>query len=85
MSSTCALGMANATLAPKSTALVPDATYAAPAAHSSNGSVRQNRLPIAMRFVDEIREDICSFSMPQMVEEIVKNLCAEPPNQGATL
>ena len=50
-------------------ARVPAATCAAPAAPQSKGPVRQNRLPIAIRHVDEIREDICSFSTPQMVEE----------------
>ena len=87
MSVTRALAVANAAPAPviKSMALVPVATYAAPAAPQSKGSVTQNRLPISMRPVDEIRDDIFSFSMPQMVEEIAKNLCAEPPNEGGTL
>ena len=50
MSSTRAHAMANAAPAPviKSMALVPAATYAAPAAPQSKGSVRQNRLQIAM-------------------------------------
>ena len=45
-------------------ARVPAATPAAPAAPQSKGSVTQNRLPIAMRHVDEIREDIFGFSTP---------------------
>ena len=78
--------VANAAPAPviKSMALVPVASYAAPSAPQSKGSVTQTRLHINTRHVDEIREDIFGFSMPQMVEEIAKHLCAEPPNQGGT-
>ena len=60
----------------KSTALVPDATYAAPAAPQSNGSVRQTRQHIDMRHFDEIQEEMFGFSKAQMVEELAnKSVC----------
>ena len=78
MSTTRAPSVANAAPASviKSMARVPAATCAAPAAPESKGSARQNRLPVAMRHVDEIQEDICSFSTPQMVEETAE-ICVQ--------